>query len=133
MVLESARGPVPSLAETVTGEIIHGSYWGHPRGHEIFRLTRAIRASPQILTCRLVGGKITYVHRRLWPAVIRLAAEFPRDNLAAVHEVHTTRGRHVLRAVPFPRWAPAAVRTQARQLTATKARAALGEWYRDGG
>src|SRR5437867_2213126 len=101
VVLEGARGPVPNLAETVAGKPIRGSWWGHPKGHEIFLLTRAVRASRDVLVCRLVGHKVTYVHRRLWPAVVRLARAFPQDDLAALQEIHTPRGRHELRVVPF--------------------------------
>jgi hypothetical protein len=126
VVLESARGPVPNLAEKIAGEPIQGSWWGHPTGKKIFAVTRAIRATPQILTCRLVSGKITYVHGRLWPALIRLADEFPGDHLAAVREAHTSGGRHMLHVVAFPDWVPAIARTQARRLTVAQARRALG-------
>lgn len=128
IVLEGARGPVPSLAEVVAGAPIRGSWWGHAKGHEIFWLTRAIRDSGDVLVCRLVAGKITYVHRRLWPAVVRLARSFVRADLAALQEVHTAQGRHRVRAVPFPRWVPAAVKRQARKLTELEAMTALGEW-----
>ena len=127
VVLESARGPVPNMAEAVTGEPIRGSWWGHPKGHAIFGLTRGIRESRDILVCRLVGGKITYVHRRLWPAVVRLAGTFAHQDLAAIQEIHTPRGRHELRVVPFPRWVPLEVKRRARQLTEKKARTALRE------
>jgi len=126
IVLESARAPVPNLAEAVAGEPIRGNWWGHRRGHEIFRLTRAVRDSRDVLVCRLVGGKITYVHRRLWPALVRLARSFAPAGLAAVREVHTPRGRHELEVVPFPRWVPPAVKRQARRLSEATARAALG-------
>jgi hypothetical protein len=126
IVLESAHGPVPNLAEIVVGARIRGSWWGHARGKEIFWLTRAVRDSKQILVCRLLGGKITYVHRRLWPAVVRLAAAFKRRDLAALREVHTARGEHVVQVVPFPRWVPAAVKRRARELSEAKARAVLG-------
>ena len=43
VVLESGKGPVPNLADIVAGEAIKGSYWGHPKGNEIFLLTRAVR------------------------------------------------------------------------------------------
>ena len=43
VVLESARGPVPSLAEEITGRPIKGSSWAHPKSQEIFKLTRAVR------------------------------------------------------------------------------------------
>ncbi len=128
VVLEAARGRVPNLAEVVAGEPIHGSWWGHAKGHEIFWLTRAVRASPDTLVCRLVGGKVTYVHRRLWPALVRLARSFAPEALAALHEIHTSRGRHELRVVPFPRWVPPQVKRQARELSEGEARTALGEW-----
>src|SRR2546426_11675907 len=83
IVLESARGPVPNLAEAVVGGRIRGSWWGHARGKEIFWLTRAVRDSADVLVCRLVGRKITYVHRRRWPARVRLARNFARRDLAA--------------------------------------------------
>jgi len=124
-VLEGARGSVPSLAEAVAGAPIRGSWWRHAEGREIFRLSRAVRDSSDVLVCRLVGGKITYVHRRLWPAVVRLAHAFARADLAALREVHTPQGRHEVRRVPFPRWVPAPVARRARRLTETAARRAL--------
>jgi hypothetical protein len=128
VVLESARGPVPSLAAAVAGGPIRGSWWGHKRGHEIFAITRAIRASPDVLVCRLVRGKVTYVHARVWAALARVADRFPAKNLAAVHERHTPQGRHEVDVVPFARWLPAEVQAQARDLSADEAMAALGSW-----
>src|SRR5881628_2865401 len=94
IAVESARASVPSLAHAIAGEPIRGSWWAHPKGKDIFALSRAIRRSPDVLVCRLVDGKITYVHRRLWPALVRLAGRFPRARLAALTEVHTAAGRH---------------------------------------
>jgi len=128
IVLESAHGPVPNLAETVVGAPIRGSWWGHPQGHEIFSLTRAIRDSKDVLVCRLVGGKVTYVHRRLWAALARLQRVFAPHALDALEEIHTAEGRHVLRTVPFRRWVSPQVQRQARQLSEAAARAALGAW-----
>ena len=82
VVLQAARGPVPSLAEAIAGGPIRGSWWGHPKGHEIFRVAEAVSASPDVLVCKLVDGKVTYVHRRLWPALVRLAARFQKGQLA---------------------------------------------------
>ncbi len=128
VVLEGASGPVPSLATAVIGRKIRGSWWGHPKGREIFWLTRVVRGAHDVLVCRLVDGKITYVHRRLWPALVRLAPRFPRARLAALREFHTAKGRHVVRSVPFPRWVPAAVRRQALRLDEDAARKQLGHW-----
>ncbi len=92
VVLESAQGPVPNLAEAIAAGRIHGSWWGHTKGQEIFRLTRAVRDSGDILVCRLVGHKITYVHRRLWPVLVRLARDFAQDDPSQRCARFTPRG-----------------------------------------
>jgi len=117
IVLESGRGPVPSLAAAVAGEPIHGSWWAHPQGRNIFRCSRAIRDAADILVCRLVNGKITYVHRRLWPALARLAGRFPPDRLIAIREVHTPSGGHEVRETAFADWLPDEVCDAAERLT----------------
>lgn len=126
IVLESARGAVPTLAAVVAGEEIRGSWWSHPRGQEIFQLTRALRRSPEILVCRLVDGKISYVHRRLWPAVARLADDLQPARVSAVEEVHTARGSHEVRETPFPDWVPGEVLEEARELSREDAVAQIG-------
>jgi hypothetical protein len=117
VVLESAQGPVPSLAEVIAGEPIRGSWWSHEKSHEIFAVTRAIRDSDEILVCRLIERKVTFVHRRLWPALVRAAGRFPLDRLSRVREVHTVSGRHETEEVPFPDWVPSSVCTAARSLS----------------
>ena len=49
IVLEAAHGPVPSLAELIAGSPIRGSWWSHPKGREIFTVTRAVRDSDDVL------------------------------------------------------------------------------------
>jgi hypothetical protein len=121
IVLESARGPLPSLAAFVAGEPIGGSWWVHPRAKDIFELARALRSSDAILVCRLVGGKVTLVHQRLWPSLVRSADRFATDALARLDEQHTAAGRHTLATTPFPAWVPADVIKQAELLSASAA------------
>ena len=125
IVTESARGPVPSLAEAVAGAPIRGNWWSHPRSHEIFQLSRAVRNHPDVLVCRLVRGKVSFVHRHLWSALVRLASEFPASHLASVREIHTPSGKHIVQETPFPKWVPAEVRDAAEKLSDAKARAGL--------
>ena len=126
VVLMAARGPAPSLAEAIAGAPLRGSWWGHPRGRQMFRIFDAVSDSKDVLVCRLVGGKITFVHRRLWPALVRLGGRLPRRGLAAVRQEHTASGAHRTVVTPFPRWAPKEVRERARRLDLDAAVAALG-------
>src|SRR6202171_2469285 len=127
IVLESARGSVPILAEAVAGDRIQGGWWGHPKGHDIFVATRAVRDSPDVLVCRLLGGKVTYIHRRLWLAVVRLADKFDKDLLAVIREEHTASGSHRVVETPFPEWVPSEEREAANGLTEEEALSQLGE------
>ena len=60
MVLQSAHGPVPNLAEYVAGEPIRGSWWGHKAGHEIFAVLGRVLASPDVVATRLINGDSEY-------------------------------------------------------------------------
>jgi hypothetical protein len=113
------------LAEAIAGSKIRGNWWSHPKSKLIFSITRAVRDAPDVLVCRLVDGKITFVHARLWPALARVAQHFPRDRLARVHEAHTESGKHVLEETAFPDWVPEDARIAAKRLSAVKATAQL--------
>jgi hypothetical protein len=128
VVLESGRGPVSSLAEAIAGEPIRGTWWGHPKGRAIFRATRALRDSADVLVCRLLGGKITYIHRRLWPALVRLADEIGPRRLDAIREEHTKSGAHKVVTMAFPQWVPSEVRKAAQKLSEEEARRQCGDW-----
>jgi hypothetical protein len=126
VVLESARGPVPSLADAIAGARIRGSWWAHPKARLVFEVTRAVRDSEQILVCRLVEGKVTFVHERVWPALVRLAPRFRRGSLARITEAHAPSGRHVVRALALPKWVPPRVRAAGERLTEAQALRVLG-------
>ena len=126
IVLQAARGPVPSLAEAVAGGPNRGSWWGHPQGQAIFAAAEAASEHADVLVCKLVEGKVTYVHRRLWPALVRLSRRFRKAQLARVSNEHTARGAHRSRREPFPQWVPAAVARAADALTVEQAERILG-------
>lgn len=135
IVLQSARGPVPSFAEWVAGEKIRGSWWGHPKSLEIFRLSESVIDSGDVLICKLINGKVTYVHRRLWAALVRLASKFKPEQIAEVKSVHTPSGKHELVITPYPKWVPVAIKKEARSLKEKEAIAMMGDWitYETGG
>jgi len=126
VVLASARGKVPTLTEAIVGAPIKGSWWGHPEGKRIFAVQSEVQENEDILVCRLLAGKLTLVHRRLWPAVAALAGELPAEAVARVRQVHTASGKHVNEEIPFPQWLPPDAAAEARQLDPVRAREALG-------
>lgn len=64
------------LAERIAGEPISGSWWGHPAGKEIYRVATALEeARDEVLVAKLVDGKVTFVHRALWPALARVVLD----------------------------------------------------------
>jgi hypothetical protein len=128
VVLASAKGAVPRLTEMILGEPITGNWWTHPKSRSIYRVLEAVSESDEVLACRLVDGKITLVHRRLWPALVRLAGRFAPRQLAQVRNEHTPSGRHVSREVPFPGWVPVDIAGQAKAMNEREAVAALGAW-----
>ncbi len=63
-----AHDPVlPSVTTIVAGAPIAGSWWGHPAGQAIFRVLSDLE--DEVAWPKLVDGKVTLVHRMLWPAL----------------------------------------------------------------
>lgn len=128
VVLQAARGLEPSLVEVIVGGPVQGSWWGHPMGHKIYALIQKIDNSKAVLVCTLASGRITYVHRRLWPAFVRMAEKFPDHVLDRVRQVHLPSGRHQRQDIPFPDWVPDAVTTAARRLSISDATGEIQVW-----
>jgi hypothetical protein len=128
IVLQAARGRVPNLAEFVAGARIRGSWWGHAKGKEIFRAASHVADCGEVLVCRLVDGKVTFVHRRLWSALVRLDRRLPADGLAQISEEHTASGHHERRVTPYPKWVPRDVARDAARLSEAEAEKQLAPW-----
>jgi hypothetical protein len=126
VVLESGKGSVRNLVDAVAGRALNGNWWSSPRGKTIFRVTREVRDAPDVLTCRLLDGRVTFVHRRLWAALVRLAPLLDTERLSAVRESHAKNGSHKVVETRFPEWVPDEVRSEARRLTAEQALEELG-------
>jgi hypothetical protein len=126
ILLQSAKGPVANLADIVAGEPIKGSWWGHPRGHDIFAAINLVRDSPDVVATRLIAGKVTLVHRRLWAPLVRIAPRFAPERLAALEEEHLPSGRHRTTTTPFPDWVPAEVLIAANAMSEAQADSELG-------
>ena len=68
----------PSLIEAIVGSPVKGSWWAHPKGRLIFKLADAVHDSKDVLSLKLVDGKVTFLHRSLWPALARVVDDEER-------------------------------------------------------
>jgi len=130
VVLASARGPVPCVAEAVAGQPIVGSWWAHPKGKAIFAALSELDDADDVRCFKLIDGKVTFVHRRVWPALARLASGGVIDagRVASIQQEHMPTGEHRNLVTPFPDWVPDDVARAATALTIDDARAQLGAW-----
>jgi transposase InsO family protein len=71
-ILLTTDPKLPSVCAMVAGEPVRGSWWAHPRSHEMFRVLMELAAHPDVLVAKLVSGKDTFIHRALWPAVLAI-------------------------------------------------------------
>ena len=60
----------PNAIQVLTGEFPRGSWWSHPKANDIYDILQAVERHPDLLLAKLLGGKVTIIHRALWPAVL---------------------------------------------------------------
>ena len=72
-MLLASDATLPSVATLVAGGPVRGSWWAHPKSHAIFAAITALSRDPHVLSVPLVAGKVTFVHRDLWPALLTVA------------------------------------------------------------
>src|SRR5262252_4194220 len=65
---------LPNVCALVVGERVRGSWWAHPRAQEIFNVYDALEDHPDVLITKLVSGRVTYIHRSLWPQVLAVCS-----------------------------------------------------------
>jgi hypothetical protein len=110
---------LPSFTALVAGGPIKGSWWGHPLGHDIYRLLGEFGRGSGLLSAKLINGKITYVHPRLWRAFLKLAQHDESVRVRALSPLAKSLRIRVLRArrLRIDELAASGLATQ-RQLTA---------------
>src|SRR5258708_24555651 len=64
---------LPNVCGLIAGAPVRGSWWAHPRSHDIFRVSCDLAEHSDVLVIKLVSAKVTYVHRALWPDVVAIA------------------------------------------------------------
>lgn len=76
----------PSVATLVTGEPIRGSWWAHPAAQVIFQTLESLEEHREVLLLKLVAGKDTFVHRKLWPEILAIGSAGDAWQIAGLSE-----------------------------------------------
>ena len=63
---------LPSVCTLITGESLKSSWWSHPMAQTIFAVNEQLEDHKDVLITKLVAGKVTFVHRSLWPELISI-------------------------------------------------------------
>jgi len=69
-ILLESDADLPSVTSLVVGRAVRGSWWGHPDGRRVWKVLNRFCNRHDVLTVKLVSGKVTFVHRRLWPELL---------------------------------------------------------------
>jgi len=64
---------LPSVTAIVAGEPVSGSWWSHPRAHEMYAVLTSLEEELGVLRVKLIAKKETFVHRLLWPELFAVA------------------------------------------------------------
>jgi len=126
VALESGRGPVPNLIDAIAGAPVTGQWSDHPQGKLMTELVRSVRQSPDVLVCKLVQNRATLVHRRLWPALVRLAPVKGAKILDRIRDEPQPDGTVKETLLPYPAWVTLQIKEAARAMSEQEARIRLG-------
>lgn len=77
---------LPSVCTLITGEALRGSWWSHPQAQTIFQVNEQLEAQQDVLITKLISGKVTFVHRKVWPQLLAVGsarAEWQLKGLSA--------------------------------------------------
>jgi hypothetical protein len=72
LLMKQHRG-LASVVSLLTGEDLKHSWWSHPQSHLLFRVMSELTDHPDVLVCKLLYQKDTFVHRQLFPALLKAA------------------------------------------------------------
>jgi hypothetical protein len=108
--------PLKCLVDEIAGEHVKGSWWGHKAGKAIFNIASELEDHDDVLSAKLLVGKVTFVHRALWPSMLRVvtddawrkrAAKNKQAKLLLVHlrQEHSASGKHVTVVEEWEAWA----------------------------
>jgi len=62
----------PSVTGLTVGDTGGRSWWAHPQAKQMYGLSCGLRDHPDVLMVKLISGKVTFIHRPLWPAIFAI-------------------------------------------------------------
>ena len=71
----AADRALPSLPPLVVERDVRGSWWADPEANLIYESARRLAAHPDVIQVVLVSAKLTYLHKRLAPALQAVALD----------------------------------------------------------
>jgi len=74
LLLQQDKNAVNVVA-LLTGDTLSGSWWSHPKARLIFAVLSELADQPDVLFAKLLYGRVTLIHRKLWPALLAVASE----------------------------------------------------------
>jgi hypothetical protein len=108
---------LPCITTLVAGRPIRGSWWGHPKGDDVFRVASWIDEHPDVAVTKLMSGKVTFIHRKLWPSLLAVAMTREPWQLKGL----SRKGKNLLQIVDYEE------EIQAHQLP-TSTKVSSSEW-----
>lgn len=63
---------LPSVCGAITGGPSKGSWWSHPLAQAIFQVNELLEDHKDVLIAKLVAGKVTFIHRKLWSEILSI-------------------------------------------------------------
>ena len=72
MVLEQDK-LLPSVATIIAGGPLNSSWWGHPAAKGTYEVLQALEEREEVVSVKLVSGRVTFVLQELWPALLGAA------------------------------------------------------------
>lgn len=91
-IVTMTAGARPSLVEAIVGGPVKGSWWGHAKGGLIYQLAESLLESGEVISLKLVEGKVTFLHQSLWPALARVVTD-PNWRRSAAYGLSPEVGR----------------------------------------
>lgn len=65
-----ADNTLPSVVSVIAGRPITGSWWSAPAGKLIYNTANELEEHQNVVVVKLLSGKLTFIHGKLWPALI---------------------------------------------------------------